>query len=90
MLTAAFSGQPARGVRNRYVDTLGPYPDVPPYPLMHAMTRDLRVRAAALGRSDLQSLWAGQGVGLGRPLPAGELVSLLDDEVSHVLRPLAG
>ncbi|MDQ1641310.1 MAG: nitronate monooxygenase [Actinomycetota bacterium] len=83
--TSAFSGRTARGVLNRYVEVLGRHPDVARYPVMNALTRELRAAAVAAGSADLQSLWAGQGVALGRDLPAAQLVRVLVEEVAEVL-----
>lgn len=74
VLTTAFSGKPARGLRNAYVDALGVRPDVPAYPVMNALTGELRAAARVAGLADLQSLWAGQGVAGIREDPAGDLV----------------
>jgi nitronate monooxygenase len=89
VVTRAFSGKPARGVRNAFVERVPADAPVPDYPVMNALTRELRSRAATLGRADLLSLWAGQGVGLGREMPAGELVRALVSEVEAVLARLA-
>ena len=51
MLTSAFSGKPARGIRNRMASELAGT-ELPPYPLTNAITRDLRRRAAEAGLSD--------------------------------------
>lgn len=49
--------------------------DVPlPHPALNALTRDIRRRAAELGRADLLSLWAGTGVARIRDLGAADLV----------------
>ena len=48
--------------------------DVPPYPVMNAITAELRRAAAAHDVAELMSLWCGQGAPLGTELPAGELV----------------
>jgi nitronate monooxygenase len=47
---------------------------------MNALTRDLRRVAAEQGDASVLSLWAGQGVGLVREMPAGELVAVLAEE----------
>jgi nitronate monooxygenase len=88
VVTDRITGRPARGIRNRYVDTFPAIP-LPPYPVMHALTRDLRAHNARTGRADHQSLWAGQGVGLLRDRPAGQLVRDLADEVDRALDGLA-
>jgi nitronate monooxygenase len=84
MLTSAFSGKPARGVRNRFTEELATV-KLPPYPVMHALTRPLRQAAAAAGRSEFLSLWAGQGVPAVRELPAADLVALLARQTSEAL-----
>jgi nitronate monooxygenase len=88
VLTDRFTGKPARGIRNRYIEA---FPDitVPPYPLMHALTRELRAQAARRGRGEYLSLWAGQGVGLGRECPAGQLVRDLAADVDRTLERLS-
>jgi nitronate monooxygenase len=87
VLTDRFTGKPARGIRNCFIDALADIA-VPPYPVMHALTRELRAQAARLGRSEYLSLWAGQGVGLGRDLPAAQLVRDLAAEVEQTLARL--
>lgn len=78
-LTLAFSGRAARGIRNRMTVELAGK-GLPPYPVMNALTRPLRRAAAAAGRPEFLSLWAGHGVGSVRELPAGELVGQLERE----------
>ena len=85
VVTAAFSGRAARGIRNRVTEDFAGV-DVPPYPVMNALTRGLRRRAGELGRAEFLSLWAGQGVGAVRALPAAELVAALERETDEALR----
>jgi nitronate monooxygenase len=84
VLTRAFSGKPARGLRNRMTEELAGT-ELPPFPVTNALTRGLRGRAAELGRSDYLSLWAGQGAPMGRELPAAELVRRLAAETDAAL-----
>ena len=80
-LTRVFSGRPARGIVNAMMEALAAEEDrVPAYPVQNALTGALRRAAAAQGRTSHLSLWAGQGVGAARALPAGELVAVLADE----------
>jgi nitronate monooxygenase len=59
-LTNLFSGRPARGVRNRLMDELGPLCDqVPAFPLASAALAPLRAAAEARGRVDFTPLWCG-------------------------------
>lgn len=78
-LTQSFSGRHARGIENAFMREMQ-HERVPPYPVQNALTSPMRQRAAELGRSDLMSLWAGQAAGLGRHLPAAELIQLLMEE----------
>jgi len=80
-LIRSFSGRTARGLRNRFVEAMEPFADeLPPYPILNALTAPLRRAAAEAGRGDLMSEWCGQAASLVRPLPAAELVATLVDE----------
>jgi nitronate monooxygenase len=91
-LTRAFSGRPARGIVNRFMDTLEAA-DMPkpilPFPLQNALTRPLRQAAGRAGRAELLSLWAGQGVRLARQQSAADLVCRLKAETEAVITRLA-
>jgi nitronate monooxygenase len=81
VLTRAFSGRLARGLRNRFVDD---HPDAPAaYPEIHHATRPLRARAAAVGDADRMALWAGTGFRQARDGAAGEIV----EQLTGTLRP---
>jgi nitronate monooxygenase len=86
VITRAFSGKPARGIRNRVTDAFEGK-EVPPFPEHQARTRDLRAAAAKQGRADLMQLWAGQGAPLVRELPAAALVATLEREMRESARP---
>lgn len=60
VLTHAFTGRPARGLRNRFIDA---YEASAPlgYPAIHYLTSPLRKAAAAAGEPELVHLWAGTG-----------------------------
>jgi len=80
-ITRAFSGRPARGLRNRMLEAGSAHPEaILPFPWQNALTRPMRNAAAKLGRPEFLSLWAGQGAGLAREMPAAELVALLARE----------
>ena len=59
-LTRAFSGRLARGLRNRWTDTMSARSDMPPFPVQSWFTGQMRTAALAQGRDDLVSLWSGQ------------------------------
>lgn len=75
VVTRAFTGHPARALRNRFTDT---YADAPlGYPAVHHLTA--AIRAAAAGRDDAEALnlWAGTGYAQARPGPVAEIVRRL-------------
>lgn len=79
--TRIFSGRPARGIVNAMMEQLaGDELTVPAYPVQNALTAPLRRAAAVQGKASHMSLWAGQGVGAVRPMPAAQLVQLLEQE----------
>ncbi len=60
VLTHAFTGRPARGLRNAFIDAHeaeAPFG----YPAIHYLTSPLRKAAAAAGKPDYVHLWAGTG-----------------------------
>ncbi|WP_226345859.1 nitronate monooxygenase [Agilicoccus flavus] len=74
VMTRAFSGRPARGLRNRFVDAFDPYaPAV--YPVVDQLTGPLRARAAREGDLGGVSLWAGSGWRAAREAPAADIVA---------------
>src|SRR5262245_9653782 len=82
VITRAFSGRPARGLRNGFIARLeGREQVILPYPLQNAVTRPMRTAAAKQGDAHLLSLWAGTGVHRSRAMPAGELVRRLAEEL---------
>jgi len=80
-LTRAFSGKPARGIRNRFLAEMEDT-EVPEYPVQNAYTRDIRAAAAKEDRIELMSLWAGQAARLGRAIPAAEIVESVTREAT--------
>ncbi|WP_213525369.1 nitronate monooxygenase family protein [Paenibacillus sp. J31TS4] len=85
-LTRAFSGKPARGVRNAFMAELDPAADtLPPYPVQNALTRDIRQAAAKRDEPAYLSLWAGQAAGLARTGRAEAIVEALVRETEAVL-----
>ncbi len=60
VVTRAFSGRPARALRNRFTDELGPH--TPPiYPLVNQLTKPVRAAGKEAGDPERVSLWAGTG-----------------------------
>ncbi|WP_221563342.1 nitronate monooxygenase family protein [Alkalihalobacillus sp. TS-13] len=61
-LTTAFSGRPARAIRNRFVDFLQSNRIEPlSYPIQNLLTKEIRAAAKQQGKPEYMSLWSGQG-----------------------------
>jgi nitronate monooxygenase len=75
-LTRAFTGRPARGLRNRFIDTYEPSAPLG-YPAIHYLTSPLRKAAAAAGEPELVHLWAGTGHRHARRAPTEEILTQL-------------
>ncbi|WP_227998428.1 NAD(P)H-dependent flavin oxidoreductase [Nocardia australiensis] len=85
MLTRAFTGRRARGLRNRFMDSHSA--NAPSaYPEIHYATAPLRAAARAAGNPDEVNLWAGQTHTLAPALPAGELVQTLASDTKTALQ----
>jgi nitronate monooxygenase len=91
-ITRAFSGRPARGIVNRFMNAVEPdgaTDAILPFPAQNSLTRPLRTAAAKQGRAEFLSLWAGQGVRMARRQSARELVARLVDETKAAATKLA-
>lgn len=76
-VTRAFTGRPARGLRNRFIDDHDA--EAPPgYPAVHHVTAPLRRHAAAVGDPDLLHLWAGTGHRHATGGPVADLLAALE------------
>lgn len=81
VVTRAFSGRPARGIPNRLIREMEQIErSILPFPWQNAVTRPLRTAAGRVGNRDFLSLWAGEGAGPIRQLPAAELFKLMVSE----------
>jgi nitronate monooxygenase len=90
-VTRAFSGRPARGIVNRFMNEMesdGGEGAILPFPWQNALTRPMRSAAAQQGRAEFLSLWAGQGVRLARRESAAELVARLVRETEAAIAGL--
>ncbi len=88
-VTRAFSGRPARGIVNRFMEEIDAGP-ILPFPLQNALTRPLRTAAARQQRAEFLSLWAGQGIRMARRQTASELIARLAEEMEATQTRLRG
>ncbi len=82
----AISGKAARGIPNRLSEELAaPAEAIPPYPVQHTLTRDIRRVAGQQGRDEFLALWSGQAGGLAGTKRADEIVAEVDAQVRVIL-----
>jgi nitronate monooxygenase len=76
VLTRAFTGRPARGLRNEFTDR---YTGIAPYgyPALHYLTSPMRKAAAAAGDPERVHLWAGTGYRHATAEPAAAILDRL-------------
>lgn len=76
VVTRAFTGQPARALRNRFTEQ---YSDIAPlgYPAVHHLTAPIRAAAAAAGDAEALNLWAGTKHAAARPAPTAQIIDSL-------------
>lgn len=87
-VTRAFSGRPARGIVNRFMEAVeagAGGDDILAFPLQNTLTRPMRTAAGRQGKADYLSLWAGQGVRLARRTTAPALMAALAAETDAAL-----
>jgi nitronate monooxygenase len=80
VITRAFSGRAARGLRNGFIDAVEE-DWILPFRQQNDLTRPMRNAASKQGAADYLSLWAGRGVTRVRQMPAADLVRTLVAEI---------
>ncbi|MGW1817395.1 nitronate monooxygenase [Streptomyces sp. NPDC002125] len=78
VLTHAFTGRPARALRNRFTDTYQPLAPLG-YPALHHLSGPLRRAATSAGDTDLIHLWAGTGYRQAHEESAAQALTRLAD-----------
>jgi len=77
-LTRVFTGRLARSIHNDFIDALRAQEHaMPPYPVQNWLLQQFRKQALAAGRTDIVSLWSGQGAPLLKHRRARELMRSL-------------
>jgi nitronate monooxygenase len=81
VITRAYSGREARGLRNKFIDMTAGAP-ILPFRQQNDLTRPMRNASGQKGTPDYISLWAGRGVTRARQMPAAELMKTLLVEIA--------
>jgi len=90
VVTEVFSGRPARCIRNRLTDALGPSESMAPdFPLPLRASSALRSLAESNDNAELSAHYCGQAAGLARELGAEELTTELMHGCAALLQRLS-
>lgn len=84
VLTRAFTGRLARGIRNRFIAAHDAHAPIA-YPEIHHLTAAMRRQARELGDASRINLWAGEAHELASDAPAAETVARLAAETRDAL-----
>jgi nitronate monooxygenase len=86
VLTNLFSGRPARGILNRYLQESGPMSDAAPaFPYAAKLVAPLRTASERAGSVDYMQMWAGQAAGIAKSMPADQFTRKLASDVLSCL-----
>lgn len=89
-VTKAISGKPARGIRNRYMESIeNGCEQLLPYPLQYSLSRTLRKHAGENDDVDFMAMWAGQGVALAETQEAAKFIEKLVSESNSLVKQLS-
>jgi nitronate monooxygenase len=80
VITRAFTGRPARGLRNAFIDAHEAQAPLG-YPAIHYLTSPMRKAAAAAGKPDYVHLWAGAGYRHATAEPAADILRRLASDL---------
>jgi len=81
-LTTGFSGRPARGIRNLFIESLTDSDNILPFPWQNSLTGALRKAAGSSQDFELMSLWAGTHYKKARNFSAAQLIAELQREMA--------
>jgi nitronate monooxygenase len=85
-LTNVFSGRPARGIVNRFINEVGPMsPDAPDFPHASTLVAPLRRASENSGREDFAQMWSGQ-VRKAHSMTAGTLTKTICEQALNLLQ----
>lgn len=87
VITKSFSGRPARGIKNRFIEEFEQKNIEPlPFPSQNTATKDIRAAAAKAANPEFMSLWAGQSTRmLTHEMAAADIVRTIMREAEQLL-----
>ncbi|MFS0636110.1 nitronate monooxygenase [Mesobacillus foraminis] len=85
ILTRTFSGKWARGLKNDFISQMSKHEGaLPPYPVQHLLTQDIRKAAAAQNNPEYMSLWSGQSPTLAKAHTVKKLIEEVMREAKKI------
>ncbi|WP_100013003.1 NAD(P)H-dependent flavin oxidoreductase [Lentibacillus sediminis] len=89
VITSAFSGKPARGIRNDFITKMARYEtELPEYPIQNTLTKTIRSEAAKQNRPEWMSLWCGQNPRSSKQQSASEMIGDIVSQVDDLVKSL--
>ncbi|MEL0538500.1 nitronate monooxygenase [Staphylococcus debuckii] len=85
VLTNAFSGKMARGIRNDFINYLSEFNgEVPGYPIQNQLTSAIRKASTAQHNDKLMSLWSGQTPKLATSRSARDIITTIVQQIEDM------
>lgn len=85
-VTKAFSGKPARGIRNTFIQSLeNREHHLPNYPIQNMLTQEIRKEAAKRNRPEYLALWSGQHPRSSTDKQAGDLIQSILSQIEDLM-----
>lgn len=84
VLTNAFSGKMARGIKNTFMMKMKDEQNVAEYPLQNELTKKIRAAAAESNNPDYMSLWSGQSSRMARDFKVEDLMKKVIMEAERI------
>jgi nitronate monooxygenase len=86
-VTRAFSGRPARSLRNDYLDEFARQDEeLLPFPLMNSLSGPLKTASLKAGHGEAMPLWSGQSAPMISEKSAAEIVANLVEDIEQQLK----
>lgn len=86
VVTRAFSGRAARGIRNDFIAEMALYEEeILPYPVQNSLTKRIRTAAAEQENAAYMSLWCGQNTRGSLDVCATQLIEQLIEEAKSLM-----
>ncbi|MBM7584463.1 nitronate monooxygenase [Bacillus pakistanensis] len=90
VVTASFSGKPARGIQNQFITDLKEHEDsLPGYPVQNTLTTDIRREAARQNRPEWMSMWSGQNPRLSQKRFVKEIMDAIIKNVNDQIEGIS-